>query len=1010
MDSKVNKSMVSKVNKSTDSKVNKSTDSKVNKSGYLSKRGYVLRKADYTDEQLLNIKLELRGRPLTDNKFASSSNTDTTYPIYLDTKTKLYIPKMYGIQKFGFPEIVTEYFEGKEWEHPIEFKGTLYDRQIEPVNTLINNCNEKFGGILTLPTGFGKTISLLYVLSKLKGKTIIIVNKIPLMNQWISEINKFLPDAKVGIIQGQKNVDVNDCDIVVAMLQSMARIDYPDELFRDFRITVCDECFPYETNIITSHGNMNIGTLYYMKERGEDLPMVKTFNEEKKIFELKKIVNVFKKCNDNLIEIQCSKMKIRSTNNHKYLTHNGWKEAKDITLNDYLVSHYDKNTINSVCPGLNSDQYQIILGSFLGDGHIQHLNNGRYRLSIRHGKQQSDYCKWKASIFNIDNITIIKENGYSKKEACSFTTKTFYLFNKLPNTKTYVPQWILDELDERGLAIWFMDDGSINKNAFNARLSTDSFDEDSQKRIVLKLKSMNIDCKYTKYKKEYFNIMINENGTKQLIKLLSKYVHKDLLYKLMTREYIAYLHDTSVNEINTGKIFYKKENIDDKLLIENKIYQIYKTYSKKEISYVKYMFCNICNTNTFHNQTICKSKYKYYKCYHIKSTKLDLPTEFSSYIWNNKFLDYGYSKVTKIITNIKNYNKSKFKQNYVFDMEIEDNHNYIVSNNKHISTNNDIYNGFVVHNCHNTASKVFSQILFKLCCKYTIGLSATPKRSDGCEYVFKWHLGDIVYETKSERKGKPPIIRYLKIDSKDYKEITTENKFTGQKQIQFTSMLSDLVDMTKRNGLIVDLIKDLIKKDNGRKLLVLSDRRTHLQTIQSLLDGDLEITFTYGLFLGGMKQKDLEKGRACQVILATYQAFGEGVSEKDLDTLLLITPKKFIGHLKNTTKNESGKLEQIVGRIFRKEHIERNPLIIDFYDNFSVYKSQAAQRKNFYKQHFNNSINEEWSINLDDVNKGNGKLIDSTSYISFIKIKKKKEAVDNKNLSNSIMQYCILDD
>jgi hypothetical protein len=195
----------------------------------------------------------------------------------------------------------------------------------------------------------------------------------------------------------------------------------------------------------------------------------------------------------------------------------------------------------------------------------------------------------------------------------------------------------------------------------------------------------------------------------------------------------------------------------------------------------------------------------------------------------------------------------------------------------------------------------------------------------------------------------------------------------------------------------------LIKKDNGRKLLVLSDRRNHLQTIQSLLDGDLEITFTYGLFLGGMKQKDLEKGRACQVILATYQAFGEGVSEKDLDTLLLITPKKFIGHLKNTTKNESGKLEQIVGRIFRKDHVERNPLIIDFYDNFSVYKSQAAQRKNFYKQHFSNSINEEWSINLEDVNKG--------SYIPFIKIKKIKDTKENnKDLSKSIIQYCILDD
>lgn len=978
---------------------------------YLSKRGYVLRKSDFTDEELVSIKLELRGRPLTDTKYAfpGMKNNDSTYPVYFETKTKLYIPKMYGILKFGLPETVTEYFEGKEWENDIEFSGNLLEHQIEPVNILIKKCEEDMGGILTLPTGFGKTVSLLYVLSKLRGKTIIIVNKIPLMNQWISEIHKFLPNAKVGTIQGQKNVDVHDCDIVVAMLQSMARIDYPDELFREFRITVVDECFPYETNIITSNGNINIGTLYYMKERGDELPMVKTFNEDKKVFEFKKIVNVFRKCNDNLIEIQCGKMKIRSTDNHKYLTYDGWKEAKYITVNDYLVSHYDKNTVNSVCPGLNSDQYQIILGSFLGDGHIQQLKNGRYRLSIIHCKQQYEYCKWKANMFNIDDIKRIKENGYSQKEAYSFTTKTFYMFNTLPKVKTYVPQWILDDLDERGLAIWFMDDGSINKNAFSSRLSTDSFDEDSQKRIVLKLKSMNIDCKYTQYKKEYFNIIINEKGTKQIIKLISKYIHKDMLYKLMTREYIAYLHDRAIKDIHPDTIFYKKENINLDLLKENNIYKLYKTYSRKELSYVKYTFCNICNINTFHHQTICKSKYKnyiYYKCYHVKSTKLDLATEFSTYVWNNNFLDYGYSKVTKIITNIKNDNKSKFKKNYVFDMEIEDNHNYIVSNNKHVSTNNNIYNGFIVHNCHNVASKVFSKILFKLCSKYTIGLSATPKRSDGCEYVFKWHLGEIVYETKSERKGKPPIVRYLKIDSNEYKEISTENKITGQKQIQFTSMLSELVEMKKRNELIVDIIKDLIQKDNGRKILVLSDRRNHLLTIQSLLDEDLEITFTYGLFLGGMKQKDLDKGRKCQVILATYQAFGEGVSEKDLDTLLLISPKKFIGHLKNTTKNESGKLEQIVGRIFRKAHVERPPLIIDFQDNFSVYKTQSSQRKNFYKGHFKDLTIEEQSINLDEVdsNKGN--------YISFIKLKKKKgkEPEETEQLSKSILEYCILDD
>ena len=85
------------------------------------------------------------------------------------------------------------------------------------------------------------TVCMLYVLSKLQGKAIIVVNKIPLMNQWKSEISKFLPGIKVGTLQGQKNVDIHDCDIIVAMLQSMARIDYPDELFKDINVCVIDE-------------------------------------------------------------------------------------------------------------------------------------------------------------------------------------------------------------------------------------------------------------------------------------------------------------------------------------------------------------------------------------------------------------------------------------------------------------------------------------------------------------------------------------------------------------------------------------------------------------------------------------------------------------------------------------------------------------------------------------------------------------------------------------------------
>ena len=255
----------------------------------------------------------------------------------------------------------------------------------------------------------------------------------------------------------------------------------------------------------------------------------------------------------------------------------------------------------------------------------------------------------------------------------------------------------------------------------------------------------------------------------------------------------------------------------------------------------------------------------------------------------------------------------------------------------------------------------------------------------------------------SERKGKAPTIRLLKIDSDDYTEIATTNRFTGQKQIQFTSMLSELVEMPTRNKLIIELIKQYNKE--SRKILVLSERRTHLLKLHNLLEQDQNITFTYGLFLGGMKVIELERSKACNVILATVAAFGEGVSEKDLDTLILTTPKKFIGHrTNNMTKNESGKLEQIIGRIFRKEHTTLEPLIIDLQDNFSVYKTQANGRNTFYKTHFKSAVLESQYVNLSDFTPD---TISSKSVI--LKRTKRIEEPKEINQENLITKFCIIE-
>jgi len=75
----------------------------------------------------------------------------------------------------------------------------------------------------------------------LGGKTLVVVNKECLMDQWIDSITKFTGgQARIGIIQ-QDKVDVVNKDFVVTMLHSLCKKNYPDTIFEDFAFSVVDE-------------------------------------------------------------------------------------------------------------------------------------------------------------------------------------------------------------------------------------------------------------------------------------------------------------------------------------------------------------------------------------------------------------------------------------------------------------------------------------------------------------------------------------------------------------------------------------------------------------------------------------------------------------------------------------------------------------------------------------------------------------------------------------------------
>ena len=60
------------------------------------------------------------------------------------------------------------------------------------------------------------------------------------MNQWIERIRQFLPEARIGKIQGPI-IDVENKDVVLCMLQSLISKDYEQTMFEQFGLTIIDE-------------------------------------------------------------------------------------------------------------------------------------------------------------------------------------------------------------------------------------------------------------------------------------------------------------------------------------------------------------------------------------------------------------------------------------------------------------------------------------------------------------------------------------------------------------------------------------------------------------------------------------------------------------------------------------------------------------------------------------------------------------------------------------------------
>ena len=690
------------------------------------------------------------------------------------------------------------------------------------------------GALLALPTGYGKTVTAVYVACRLGLKTVVVVGKEFLADQWEARIRAHCPDAKITHVRGP-TCDVSG-DFVIAMLQTLAKrrfsVDNPS-VFDDVGLVCVDECFPYRQFIATERGAMEIGAVYNSWRSGETI-RVHSFDEHERKFVLRPVTHAWQKHAERLVEVAYSKSNFKCTPRHRVLTIDGWREAGELAVGDLLVGRYDDALQElSVARAMNADQYQVFLGSLLGDGHLATTSSGRHRLQVTHGNCQRAYCEWKASMFGVEVREFV--GGYKNETEVCFATRLIDLPRSKPWSKSTCPQWVLDEIDERALAVWYMDDGSLS-SCGGITLSTHSFDEDTHVRVCAKLDSMGFPAVYRRETKadgrSFFVTRLNQEGGVKFLCRIAKYVHETMRYKLAVR---STLFD-QVDSREDGRLY--------------------------ELGKVRYQWrdaCTKCGKRGFHRRRANNIKDIFYcpKMYQV----VDLPSVDQSYLWNSAYLDYGTIRVASIRDIVP-------KDKRVYDIQVDGTHTFVCCSIGSV--------GPVVHNCHHVGAEKLTMGLVGLAAPYVLGLSATPTRKDGLTRVIHWYVGPTAFAV--DRKDQTQVTVHVeKFDHPRFREPPPMNR---RGDVCYASLVSVLVDIPERTVLIADHAESLSRE--GRRVLVLSHRRGHAKDIATELVRRGVDAATY---LGGDKIAP-----DAMVTCATFALVSEGYDDARLSALVLATP------------------------------------------------------------------------------------------------------------------------
>ena len=189
---------------------------------------------------------------------------------------------------------------------------------------------------------------------------------------------------------------------------------------------------------------------------------------------------------------------------------------------------------------LNYIQRQVIIGGLIGDGSI----NKNYSYCLTQCDKQKEYLDYKTQLMG--EIFQRKAKPYIKDNRMQWSTGSIKHPELIelrdiayPDGKLTINSWI-DEIDELGLTIWYLDDGCFNKDkrSLQCSLSTAaySWDENIYLRDFLmnkfNIKSRILTIHDKRYDVDRYGLTINKGEAITFRQIVKPFTPRTMMYKI----------------------------------------------------------------------------------------------------------------------------------------------------------------------------------------------------------------------------------------------------------------------------------------------------------------------------------------------------------------------------------------------------------------------------------------------------------------------------------------------